>query len=124
MPESKGFFRRTVEFALDRDVEREIEHQRAILARFPENARAAFDLGVLLNSQGQKTEAMEMYRRAIGLDPTMAQAHQNLGEIYVTLDRLPEAWEEARKAAGLGRRSLLDMLETYAGPAGPRKSPS
>lgn len=111
--EKKGFWRETVEFALDRDVAEEIERQRAILKRHPENTRAAFDLAVLLGSQGRREEAIEMYQKAIALDPQMARAHKNLGEIYVALDRLDLAWAEARRAAELGNRSLLEMLERW-----------
>jgi Flp pilus assembly protein TadD len=110
----KGFWRETVEFALDRDVAEEIERQRAILNRHPENARAAFDLAVLLNSQGRREEAIALYRKALALDSKMARAHKNLGEIYVAVDRLDLAWTEAERAAECGDRSLLEMLERWA----------
>lgn len=110
----KGIFRQTVEFALDRDVSAEIERQRAILEHYPQNARAAFDLGVLLNSQGGREEAVEMFQKAIAADPGMARAFQSLGEIYVVLDRLDLARSAAERAAALGNRSLLDLLERYA----------
>jgi len=111
----KSFWRDAVEFALDRDVAEEIERQRAILTRHPDNARAAFDLAVLVGSQGRREEAIALYRKAIALDPQMAQAHKNLGEIYVVMDRLDLAWEEARRAADLGSQSLLEMLERWSG---------
>ena len=111
----KRFWRDAVEFALDRDVAEEIERQSAILSRHPDNARAALDLAVLVGSHGRREEAIGLYRKAIALDPQMARAHKNLGEIYVVLGRLDLAWEEARRAADLGNRSLLTMLERWSG---------
>lgn len=49
------------------------------IAQKPGDATAHFDLGYVYTAQQQKDKAIAEYRRAIALDPKMAQAYLNLG---------------------------------------------
>jgi len=109
----KGLLREMIEFALDRDVGREIEQQEAILRVEPDSAKAHFDLGVLHYSQRRVAQAIAEYETAVRCDPSYAHAYRNLGEIYVNLGEYERAGEYALRAAELGDRALLEMFERY-----------
>jgi len=49
------------------------------LAQKPDDATAHFDLGYAYTAQKEKGKAVAEYRKAIALDPKMAQAYLNLG---------------------------------------------
>lgn len=49
------------------------------LAQKPDDATAHFDLGYVYTAQKEKDKAIAEYRKAIALDPKMAQAYLNLG---------------------------------------------
>lgn len=49
------------------------------LAQKPDDATAHFDLGYVYTAQKEKDKAIVEYRKAIALDPKMAQAYLNLG---------------------------------------------
>jgi len=68
---------------------------------------------VLYYSQHRVEEAIAAYKIAIELDPSMAQAHKNLGEIYAVHGRYDLAREHARAASRLGDKTLVDMLIRY-----------
>ena len=60
-------------------------------------AGAYFNLGNIKDSHGDKNKAMELYIKAIELDPRMLYAHDYLGALYLNLKRLPEAQRELAK---------------------------
>ena len=110
---SKHWLRELVEFALDEDVNAEIERQRRILASHPRSAKAHYDLAVLLYSQRRTAEAITEFHEAIACEPSFAQAHRKLGEVYVCLGDYEEGAKCALKAAKYGDRTLLEMFERY-----------
>ena len=101
--------------ALDHDVARAIEEQRAALARDPASAPAHFALGTLLHFSGDTTASVACFERAIELDPAYAAPHVSLGRIRALQGDAEAAWRHARAAEGLGDRSLRDQLERYPG---------
>jgi len=109
----KGLLREFIEFALDRDVGREIEQQKSILRVEPNSAKAHFDLGVLHYSQKRVAQAIAEYEAALKCDPSFACAYQKLGEIYVNLGEYERAGQYALLAADHGDRGLLEMFERY-----------
>jgi tetratricopeptide (TPR) repeat protein len=109
----KGLLREFIEFALDRDVNREIEQQQSILRAEPDSAKAHFDLGVLHYSQRRVEQAIAAYEAAVQCDPSFACAYRKLGEIYVNRGEYERAGQCALQAADLGDRGLLEMFERY-----------
>src|SRR5438093_7570579 len=57
------------------------EHYRALVALGSNLGDAHYDYGVLLGLQEKWDLAAEAYRKAIGVNPRHARAHNNLGEI-------------------------------------------
>ena len=94
-----------------------LETQAAALATF-ERARAA-------ELKGQWEEAMGLYRQALTLDPTLVEARNNLGTLYVRQQQLTAAIDEFRAAIrvepnyamvrnNLGSAYILSGQETLA----------
>jgi len=69
------------------------------LSKSPEKPRVYNNLGMACERRGLYEEAMRYYKRAIELKPDYANAHVNLGNMYMIKDgRLKEAEEEYRTA--------------------------
>ena len=49
----------------------------------PRHARGWFLMGVVLESQGKRTEAITAYQRAVKYDPKMVEAWSNLKMAYL-----------------------------------------
>jgi predicted O-linked N-acetylglucosamine transferase (SPINDLY family) len=64
---------------------------RQVLAQFPDRPDALHYLGVLACQTGHATAAIDLIGRAIAVDPTVAEYHNNLGECYRRTGR----WEAA-----------------------------
>lgn len=109
----KPWLRELVEFALDEDVNKEIEQQQDILKDNPRSAKAHFDLGVLLYSQRRLHDSISEFELAITCDPAFACAYRKLGEVYINAGDYERAGRCAVKAAALGDRTLLEMFERY-----------
>src|SRR5262249_12253083 len=60
---------------------------------------------------GRSDDAIAEYRRALALDPRLAEAHENLGQVLYRTDRFEEAAEELRKAIALDP----DSAEAHCG---------
>jgi len=56
------------------------------------------NLAFALEQKGKRLEAIEMWQRAIQLDPDYAEAHTNLGIALKQLGRMPEAIEQYKEA--------------------------
>jgi tetratricopeptide (TPR) repeat protein len=89
--------------------EREFRDALVVLAR-PEIYEA---LAATLEAAGRRPEALEAYRKALGLDPKLARAAIGLSELLLNENRLDEA---LAVIAPLGERSDADLhvLSAYA----------
>ncbi len=75
------------------------EHYRAVLALNPDQfPKAHYDYGVLLMSKEQFPAAETAFRRALQIDPSYAQARNNLGYVLERQGRQAEAVAEYRKS--------------------------
>ena len=71
------------------------------LAVVGDNDIALADLGVALDAQGRFEEALEVYARAVKINPTRYQIHNNLGNILSLLGRPADSLAEYRAAIRL-----------------------
>jgi len=62
-----------------------------VAARQPDNARARYNLGCLLERTGRYAEAEALLDEALRLHPGYAEAHNNLGNVLAHSNRLAEA---------------------------------
>ena len=77
------------------------EIYRLILQADPDHAEALQLLGVIASQMGQHEMAVEHISRAIGLNGKVTAFHNNLGEAYRALGRIPEAAACYRRALKL-----------------------
>ncbi len=80
--------------------------------RSPENAVAAYNLGLALQRVGHLGEAEEAYARAVSADPHYAQAHFNLGLVRLALHEGADALAELKRAGeeGMSRARLAGPI--------------
>jgi len=57
----------------------------------PHDPTAAFNLGVALEDQGRRVDAVAAYEQALGSDPRCADAHYNLGCLLEKMGRHTQA---------------------------------
>src|SRR5690606_190013 len=62
--------------------------------RHPRDAAPLNDLGLCYARQGKYGDSVEMFRRAVTLDPLKPLYRNNLATVLVELDRAPEAVEQ------------------------------
>ena len=74
---------------------------RELLKTYPQALIVTNVLGVALCSQGKLQEAVQVYDRAIQLNPDYAEAHSNLGVALQELGKLEDAEASNRKAKAL-----------------------
>lgn len=109
------FWEGILDNALNEETEKHITEQRKALETNPLDPHPYFHLGVLYTMQRKPEAAMEMFDRALALDPGFALAHQHLGQLYAVRGDYRQAWTHARVAAALGNTTLCDMLSRYPG---------
>jgi len=96
-------------------------------AQNPIEARSFVEKGKLLYRDDNDTEAVEAFKQAIALDPTLAEAHFRLGLAYEALNKAEEAENEYKKAVegykkyfeneenGNDAEAHYDLGQTYSG---------
>jgi tetratricopeptide (TPR) repeat protein len=72
-----------------------------VVAKYPESHRAHNNLGLALERQDRRQEAIPHYRRALELDPRAAQVHNNLGHALAEAGRHEEALRHLERALRL-----------------------
>ena len=77
------------------------------LAVSPENPIAHLNLGVALQHQDRRAEALEHYRAALRLDPQRVQVHNNLAILLDEMDRNDEALAAYEQALRLDPNAPL-----------------
>ena len=96
----KPFFRQVADEMLDGDTARQIAEKQAEVAAHPGWAEGHYHLAQLLRVQHKRDAAKLELLRALELQPSLADAHVALGEIYLAENE----WERAREHAELGAR--------------------
>jgi protein O-mannosyl-transferase len=86
-----------------------------VLAKYPGHFRAWVSLGVSHAEAGQFPQAIDAYRRAVGIDAHNAQLRYYIGNALRSLGRLPEAvveYQEARRIAGGDLHIAVNLAAT------------
>ncbi|NQV53117.1 MAG: tetratricopeptide repeat protein [Flavobacteriales bacterium] len=91
------------------------EHLLLLIEREPSRARGPLKLGMAYGISGDQAQAEAYFNRAIRIEPRNAEAHLNLGLLYLNTQRPDLAGESLRNALALDpnleqARQLLDRL--------------
>lgn len=78
---------------------------RRALAVTEKNYVACNNLGTVLENQGRRLDAIELYHQALRFNPNCAEAYNNLGQSLLALGRLEEAEYHLREAMTRDPRS-------------------
>jgi len=89
------------------DAERLLGH---ILKAHPAHAPALHLMGVVAFRQGRKVQALALMEKAIALGVDTPLYYRNIGEVYRTLGRHPEAAAAARKSVALNPGDALALM--------------
>ena len=109
-----SFWRKEViDFALDQETARNIDEQRAFIARDPSNPRPYHNLAHLYRIQSRQEEALGLLLEAVRLDSDSAEAHVALAEIYIVRKDDRAAWRHARAAEKNGDGRAVELLSRY-----------
>ncbi|PYX98907.1 MAG: hypothetical protein DMG63_10565, partial [Acidobacteria bacterium] len=73
----------------------------ATLQKNPGCWMAHYNLGIVLSEQGETNQAIDHYRRAVGLRPDYAEAHYNLGRLLVEQGQFDDAIAHYERAAAI-----------------------
>ena len=84
-----------------------VEAAKRFNAKFPGNARIAYQDGRVQEAAGYTGDAESSYKRAIGSAPDLVEARVSLGRFYLRSRRLPEAKSEFEAAAAKAPKSAL-----------------
>jgi tetratricopeptide (TPR) repeat protein len=90
---------------------------RQLVAYEPQNAGRYYQLGVLLNTDKKRAEAIAAFEKALSLDEQFANARYLLALSYLDEDRVSDALVELRKVQETNKdnvmlRELITRLET------------
>jgi hypothetical protein len=81
-----------------------------ILKAFPDHAPALHLLGVVAFRKGRKLQALSLMEKAIAKGIDTPLYYRNIGEVYRTLGRHPEAAEAARKGVALNPGDAIALM--------------
>ena len=103
--------------ALDNETQIHMREQMEWIAREPDNARPYYQLALLYRMQWKQDEALGLLLEAVRLDPTFADAHVTLTEVYVVRRDYAAAWRHARAAEAQGDPRAVELLARHNVPA-------
>ncbi len=84
-----------------------VESGKTLAEQFPDQAMLLFLLGSSCHILGRHNEAIDYYRSAIKLEPSIALAHVGLGNLLLTQDQAAESIPPFQQAIDLGISDLL-----------------
>ena len=89
------------------------KHSRAALRLNPALAEAHSNLGIALQHQGRRQEALDNYRDSLRLAPTLAETHLNLGRLLEELNKLLKLDKLLSRRFKVKWHLLLEKPEHY-----------
>jgi tetratricopeptide (TPR) repeat protein len=99
--------------ALDHETRKQMDEQRAWIAREPANAKPYFQLAQFFRMEGRQEEALGLLLEAVRLDDRLAAAHVSLAELYAVRQDYAAAWRHARRAEAAGDPRAVELLQRY-----------
>jgi tetratricopeptide (TPR) repeat protein len=115
-PKSMSLWRDTIDFALDHETRRQMDEQLAWIAREPANPQPYYHLAQFYRMNGRPEESRGLLLESIRLDPTFADAHASLAELYAIRGDYPAARRHAELAADHGNSRAAEMLTRFPPP--------
>jgi tetratricopeptide (TPR) repeat protein len=91
-----------------------------LLSQNKNDAEAMNLLGVVRGQQGQNKDAEILFRNALGVEPTLASAHANLGLLYLQEDKPDQSIDEYEAALKIdpflkeARTGMMEVAEQQA----------
>lgn len=109
-----NFWRKEViEPALAHETARQMDEQRAWIAKEPGNARPYFQLAQFYRLEGRVQEALGLLLEAVRLEPAFGEAHVSLAQLYAVSGDYPAARRHAHAARQAGDSRAVDLLSSY-----------
>jgi len=109
-----SFWRKeVVEFALSHETVQQIDGLRKWIEREPGNPRPYYHLAQFYRMENRTEQALGLLLEAVRLDPTFADAHAALTEIYAITGDYPAAWRHARQAEQNGNPRGVELLRRH-----------
>jgi len=107
-------------YASTGELDKEAQTYELWIASYPRDATPHIDLGTNYAFMGEFDKSLVQYKQALELEPAAAICYQNLGGLYVGLDRLDDAkaildQAFARKLDGVALRSAVYTLGFFRG---------
>jgi cytochrome c-type biogenesis protein CcmH/NrfG len=103
-----------IEFALDHETRKHMQEQIEWIEREPANARPYYHLAQFYRMNGKPQEALGLLLESVRLDPSFADPHAALAEMYAIAGDTKAAWRHARAAEREGNSRPVDMLRRHA----------
>lgn len=108
-----SLWREVADFALDQETQQAEAEQLAWIAREPGNGRPYYHLAQLRRMQFKPEEGLGLLLHAVSLDPSLAEAHVALTEVYAVQGDTSAAWRHARLAEAHGDADGVTLLERH-----------
>jgi tetratricopeptide (TPR) repeat protein len=108
-----GFWRNLADSALDAETRKSEQEQLDWIPREPANPRPYYHLAQLRRMQWKQDEGLALLLQAVRLNPSFADAHVALTEIYAVRHDYRAAWRHARAAAGQGNDDGVQLLTRH-----------
>lgn len=108
-----GFWRKTIDFALDHETRLQMDEQSTWIERDPSNPHPYYHLAQFYRMNGKQDVAQGLLLEAVRLDAGFAEAHVSLTEIYAVRGDYRAAWRHARLAEQGGKPHAVELLKRY-----------
>jgi tetratricopeptide (TPR) repeat protein len=107
--------RTKLEGKAEKEFGRAVSQFRTATEKNPNFYQALSDLGFALRKTGDYTGALEVYARAIGLEPTYSPAIEYRGEAYLGLDRVEDSKKAYMQLFTIDRGEADKLLKAMKG---------
>ncbi len=103
-------------YALSGDLEEAKKMGEISLQKDPNNPSGIINLGLALHGQAEFQAAVELYLRAVAIDPKSIHGHNNLAHVYLAREEFHHGWEEFEWGYVTKHRVLVDSpVPVWAG---------